>query len=315
MKHVIALDVGGTSMKAALMAEDHTLLRQERRPTPVSEGPEATVAALVDFTAHLREYGERTYGRGALAAGLAVPGFVDEANGTAVYAANIGWSDVPLRALVAERLGGVPVAVGHDMRTGGLAEARLGAGRGLDRFLFIALGTGISAAIGIDGGFEAGAHGGAGELGHVIVRRDGRPCNCGQRGCLETVASASAVARAWAEVSGDPGASAADAADAVRRGDPRARAVWDEAVAALADGLTIGVQLIDPRALVLGGGLAESGELLFAPLRRELAARLSHRAPLPSLVPAELGDRAGCLGAGLLAWDALARTTQPNGTP
>ncbi|MEU2394978.1 ROK family protein [Streptomyces sp. NPDC007369] len=305
MRHVIALDVGGTSMKAALMAENGALLLQERRPTPAAAGPDRVVAALVDFAVHLRDHGEREYGRPAVAIGVGVPGFVDEATGTALYAANIGWRDVPLRTLLTDRLGGIPVAVGHDMRTGGLAEARLGAGRGLDRFLFVALGTGISAAIGIDGRFEAGAHGAAGELGHVVVRRGGRACNCGQSGCLETVASASAVARAWAEAGGDPGATAADAAEAVRRGDPRATAVWDDAIAALADGLAIGVHLLDPRALVLGGGLAESGDLLFAPLAGALDARLTHHPHHPALLPAALGDTAGCLGAALLAWDLL----------
>lgn len=104
---------------------------------------------------------------------MAVPGIVDAERGIALYAANLGWRDLPLRDLLAARLGGVPVALGHDVRTGGLAEGRIGAGKGSDRFFFVPLGTGIAGAIGIDGAIEAGAHGYAGEIGHVVVRPDG----------------------------------------------------------------------------------------------------------------------------------------------
>ncbi|MEV4443643.1 ROK family protein, partial [Streptomyces sp. NPDC049577] len=199
------------------------------------------------------------------------------------------------------------VAVGHDVRTGGLAEGRLGAGKGSDRFLFVPLGTGIAGAIGIDGRIEEGAHGCAGEIGHIAVRpgADAPECGCGGRGCLETVASASAVSRAWAAASGDPRADAADCAKAVASGDPRARAVWQAAVDALADGLVTALTLLDPRALIIGGGLAEAGETLFAPLRAAVAERVTFQ-KLPRIVPAALGDTAGCLGAGLLAWDLVA---------
>lgn len=304
--YVIALDVGGTGMKAALLGPEpgRPPLYEARRSTPRAEGPEAVVAALLDFTAELRDQGVALLGEEPAAAGVAVPGIVDDTRGVAVFAANLGWRDVPLRALLRERLGTSRVALGHDMRTGGLAESRMGAGAGVDRFLFVALGTGIAGALCIDGRIEPGAHGGAGEIGHVVLRPDGPLCGCGRRGCLETLASASAVGRAWAEASGRAGASAADAATAVAAGDPRARAVWQEAVGALADGLVVGITLLDPRALVVGGGLAEAGETLFAPLRRAVAERVTFQ-QVPSIVPAALGDAAGCLGAGLLAWDLL----------
>ncbi|PSJ24928.1 sugar kinase, partial [Streptosporangium nondiastaticum] len=181
MRHVIALDVGGTAIKAALIGPDHELLHEARRPTGREQGPEAVVAGILEFAAELAAAGEAAYGEPAAAAGLAVPGIVDAAAGTAVYAANLGWRDVPLRDLLSRRLGGTPVALGHDVRTGGLAEGRLGAGEGADRFLFVALGTGIAGAIGIDGRIEAGAHGCAGEIGHIAVRPGpaGRPCGCG----------------------------------------------------------------------------------------------------------------------------------------
>ncbi|KUL35100.1 ROK family transcriptional regulator [Streptomyces sp. NRRL F-4489] len=305
MRHVIALDVGGTGMKAALAGADGTLLHEARRPTGRERGPEAVVASILGFAAELRDLGRERFGTTASAAGVAVPGIVDEAAGTAVYAANLGWRDVPLRSLLSERLGGVPVALGHDVRAGGLAEGRIGAGRDADRFLFVPLGTGIAGAIGIGGRIEAGAHGGAGEIGHITVRPGGRECGCGRRGCLETLASAAAVGRDWAAACGDPEAGADGCAAAVRAGDTRAREVWQHAVDALADGLVTGLTLLDPRTVIIGGGLAEAGDTLFVPLREAVARRVTFQR-LPSIVPAALGDAAGCLGAGLLAWDLLA---------
>lgn len=305
VKHVIALDVGGTGMKAALVAADGTLLHEARRATGRERGAEAVVETIQDFAAELLDLGRERFATTASAAGVAVPGIVDAENGIAVYAANLGWRDVPMRELLGRRLGGIPVALGHDVRTGGLAEGRIGAGRGADRFLFVPLGTGIAGAIGIAGRIEAGAHGYAGEIGHIVVRPGGPACGCGQRGCLETLASASAVSRAWAAASGDPEADAADCAKAVESGDERAREVWLAAIGALADGLVTAITLLDPRTLIIGGGLAEAGETLFTPLRTAVEERVTFQR-LPHIVPAALGDTAGCLGAGLLAWDLLA---------
>ncbi|TGA89902.1 ROK family protein [Streptomyces sp. MZ04] len=311
MKHVIALDVGGTGMKAALVGADGTLLHAARRPTGRERGPDAVVESIVGFAADLRAHGIEEFGEPAAAAGVAVPGIVDTEHGIAVYASNLGWHDVPLRKLLSRRLEGVPVALGHDVRTGGLAEGRIGAGKGADRFLFVPLGTGIAGAIGIGGGIEPGAHGSAGEIGHIVVRPGGPPCGCGQRGCLERLASASAVSQAWAAASGDPEADAADCAKAVESGDPLALEVWQNAVDALADGLITALTLLDPQTLIIGGGLAEAGETLFTPLRAAVAARVVQFQTLPQIVPAALGDTAGCLGAGLLAWDLVHQKSDP----
>ncbi|MET8982896.1 ROK family protein [Streptomyces sp. NPDC004539] len=313
MRHVIALDVGGTAMKGALVGADGALLHRDRRPTARERGTEAVIEGILDFAADLRAYGVRQFGETARAAGLAVPGIIDEARGTAVYAANLGWRDTPLRDLLSARVE-APAALGHDVRTGGLAEGRLGAARDTPRFLFLALGTGIAGAIGTPAGIEAGAHGSAGEIGHVVVRPDGIPCPCGQRGCLERYASAAAVSQAWARACGDPDADAADCAKAVEAGDPTARQVWREAVTTLADGLLTALTLLDPSTIVIGGGLAESGDTLFTPLREAIGARVTFQ-HLPGIVPAALGDTAGCLGAGLMAWDLLKKTDGTEETP
>jgi len=313
VRHVIALDVGGTAMKAALIGPDGALLHQARRSTGRERGPDAVVEAILGFAADLRAHGIAHLGEAAAAAGVSVPGIVDADRGLAVYAANLGWRDVPLRALLTERLG-LPVALGHDVRTGGLAEGRIGAGQGADRFLFVPLGTGIAGAIGIDGRVEAGAHGFAGEIGHIVVRPGGTPCPCGQRGCLERYASASAVSEAWATASDTPDADAADCARAVDAGDPQAHEVWQTAIDALADGLVTALTLLDPRTLIIGGGLAEAGDTLFTPLRTAVQQRITFQ-KLPTIVPAALGDTAGCLGAGLLAWDLLTITDLTEATP
>ncbi len=299
---VVALDVGGTGMKCALVRPDGAVHHAERHPTGAARGGAAVVTTILDVAASLADRA-RADGLVPVAAGVAVPGVVDEATGTAVWAANIGFRDVPLRRLMSERLE-VPAALGHDVRVGGIAEARLGAGRGQRHVLFIAIGTGIAAAHVVDGHAFAGAHGAAGEVGHVVVRPGGPACGCGGRGCLESVASASAIGRRYAELSGITGSAAADVATRAAAGEELAVAVWREAVDALADGLLTAQALYDAGIVVLGGGLAEAGEGLLAPLRVALDSKVTfHR--MPEIARAGLGDNAGCLGAALLALDTL----------
>jgi glucokinase len=300
---VAALDVGGTAMKGAAVGPDGTARWPLRRPTPADQGPEAVVEA-VGATLELLLDAARRRGLQVAAAGVAVPGIVDDERGVAVFSANLGWRDLPLRSLLAARTG-LPVGLGHDVRAGALAEAALGAARGVRDVLFVAVGAGVAGAALVDGRLLV-AGGFAGELGHLRVDPAGEPCGCGGRGCVETVASAAAIARRYAARTGRPVAGAAAVAARVREGDPDAVAVWDEAVGALAEGLAAAVTLLAPRLVVVGGGLAGAGELLLRPLAELLRLRLSPRsASMPRLVGATLGDQAGCLGAALLARRAL----------
>jgi glucokinase len=297
---VVALDVGGTGMKCALVSPDGTVQHSERHPTAAARGPAAVIENIVAVAAGRA----RADGLEPVAVGIAVPGVIDEENGVAVWSANLGFRDVPLRDLIAERLG-LPAVLGHDVRVGGLAEARLGAGRGQRHVLFVAIGTGIAAALVVGGAGYPGAHGAAGEVGHIVVRPGGTPCGCGARGCLEAEASAKSIGRRYAELSARPGATAFDVATRATDGEPLAGTVWREAIEALADGLVTAQALYDVGVLVLGGGLAEAGEALLAPLRAEFGKRITfHR--MPAIVRAGLGDTAGCLGSALLALDDLA---------
>jgi len=294
MTTVIAIDVGGTGIKAGLVDDTGTLRHVERHPTGAARGAEAVLATILDIATGLAE---RADGK-AQAAGIVVPGVVDERHGIATWAANIGFREFPLRERLSTHLG-LPAALGHDVRAGGVAEARLGAGRGYEHMIFMAIGTGIAGAHVVHGVSFAGAHGAAGEVGHLIVRPGGPKCGCGALGCLEAVASAAAIGRTYAERTGT-GATAADVAARASAGEAAAQAVWAEAVDALADGLHATVTLNDPEVVVVGGGLAEAGDALLVPLDAALAGKLTFQRK-PALVKAALGDEAGCLGAGLLA--------------
>lgn len=297
---VVSIDVGGTGMKCALVDTDHRVRHTERHATGRERGPQAVLGTILDVAAGLAATAAER-GWQPVAAGVVVPGIVNEADGIATYSANVGFRDVPLRREVNARTG-LPVAVGHDVRASGLAEARLGAGRGRRHVLVVPIGTGIAAAHVVDGTVMAGAHGAAGEIGHIVVRPDGPICGCGLRGCLEAVASASAVERRYAELAGSP-ATAAQVAGRLGT-DPHADQVWAETVDALADGLLTGQALYDPELVVIGGGLAESGETLLAPLRDALGKKVTfHR--VPEIVRAELGDESGSLGAALIALDLI----------
>lgn len=282
---VVALDVGGTLMKGAVVAPDGTTIAVEQRPTP--RQPD-TVDGILKFAADLRD----TAGNPD-AIGLAVPGIVDEDHGIARYSTNLGWRDLPLRDIATQRLR-LPVALVHDVRAGALAEAQFGAARGVQDFLFLPIGTGVAGTVFLGGQPYRGADGMAGEIGHAPVPVGDEPCACGQRGCLETYASAAAIVRRY----GQPSLSAADVIAAT---DPLARKVVTDAIQALGAALTTYTMFLDPALIVIGGGLAEAGDTLLDPLRAELTARISWRPP-PPVVKAALGATAGRLGAAISAW-------------
>lgn len=302
---VAAVDVGGTDIKAALLdGECHPVAIARRRTARAGDGP-ATATAIADQIADLiDELGADLIDEpggewaGPAAVGVVVPGIVDETTGTARYSANLGWQDVPFTDLLRRRFA-VPVTLGHDVRAGGLAEWRLGAGRGCRNGVFLAVGTGIAAAVVLNGRpYAAG-----GEVGHVDVGH-GLPCACGATGCVETIASAAAIARRYRDRTGRAVTGADQVVIQARHGDPDAAAVLGEAVDALGGAIRMMTALLAPEAVVLGGGLFQSGDAMLGPLRHWLA---EHPAvcPTPELRPAALGDLAGCLGAGLLAIDLV----------
>lgn len=290
MGRIVAIDIGGTSIKSAVaevpasLAE--TVLGEVRRnPTPVGDA-----SALVHTVARLvASYDE------VEAVGLVMPGVLDVPRGRVRAAGNMQLFDEPivepLRAIL-----GLPVSFEHDVRAGALAELHAGAARGRRDAAFLPIGTGIAAAFIIDGEVR-GADGYMGEIGHAYVGPN-ELCVCGLHGCLEAVASAAAIARRYAA-----GGGSGDAAHVIARaaaGDALASRVWNDALSGLALACAWMANLLGPEAIIIGGGLARAGDALFTPLREQLQAKLSYQR-LPELIPAMHGDDAGCFGAAVLA--------------
>lgn len=300
---VVAIDVGGTNLKGAVVDRRGRAVAVARRDSAVREGPQAVVDAVVGLAAELQRSAAAS-GAGIVAAGLAVPGLVDEDTGTVRTAANLGWRDLRIGS-VAERRLGVAVTVSHDVRAGALAEGLLGAARGRRDYLLITLGTGIGAAVVIGGRPYVGAHGTGGELGHMVVEPRGPMCGCGRPGCLEALASAGHVSAAYGEMAGisEP-VSAEGVAERAAAGDPIADRVWNGAIDALAIGIANYITLLDPELVVIGGGMAAAGNRLFGPLRHRLSAHVRFGEP-PQVVPAVLGKDAGRYGAAIAAWRAV----------
>jgi glucokinase len=290
----VAVDVGGTGIKAAVVDPDGTLLSEATWPTPVSEGPEAVVQAIRATVLTLKT--------GADGVGVVVPGAVDAAAGIARYSANLGWRDVPLAAVLAADTG-LPVGLEHDVRAAGIAEQTLGLTAGVADSLLVVLGTGVAGLLTVGGRPAVGAGGLAGEIGHTPVWPQGETCPCGQRGCLERYASAAAIARRYLDRTG---ASLSTATIAGRlSSDADAAEVWDDATSALGIALATYTMLLDPSVIVLGGGLAGAGAALLDPVRAELERRIIWRdAPPVELSP--LGGKAGLLGAAIVASRAAA---------
>jgi len=289
---VVAVDVGGTTIKGAVVDGDGAFLRERSRPTPATDGPDAVVGALLELIAELAADGD------VAAVGVVVPGAVDAEAGRAVFSANLGFRGEPLREIVAEATG-LPALLEHDVRAADVAEQEVGATAGVDDYVLAVIGTGIAAVIRTGGKRVVGATKVPGELGHIPVWPGGEQCNCGQRGCLERYASAAAIARRYAEAGGEPGLSAIEV---IARGadDELAARVWAEAVEALALAFTTCKFLLDPALIVLAGGLSEAGDALLKPVQQELAKLVLWREP-PVVKLSPLGGRAGLVGAALLA--------------
>ncbi|MEB7503851.1 ROK family protein [Arthrobacter koreensis] len=298
---VLALDIGGTDIKAALQDASGTFHGLRRLPTP--HDPHHPGDIIVDKVAGLvRGYTAQAGDVPLRSIGLIVPGLVDEDAGVGILSANLGWRNYPFSRMVQEATG-LPVAFGHDVGLAGEAEMRLGAGRGLRDVLVIIIGTGIAGALFCDG---RRVHGGgfAGEIGHAPIP-GGIPCACGAAGCLETLASAGAIARRYTELTGNPVPGAAEVLAAAGTGDPTARRVWSEAIEALAVVLSQMVAVLGSEAVILGGGLSQAGSALLDPLGALMDSALSfHRRP--QLLRAVLGQDAGLMGAALRARDLLA---------
>lgn len=288
---VLALDIGGTKIAAAL-ADGVTLTHRAQVPTPQTSAEDAWQATARLIT--------DTLAAGtADAVGISSAGPVDLGAGT-ISPVNIAvWRGFPIVARIAE-LTGLPVRLGGDGLCMAVAEHRFGAGRGAQFVLGMVVSTGIGGGLVLDGAPYDGRTGNAGHVGHTVIELDGQKCPCGGRGCVETVASGPSMTR-WARAQGWAGADAKELAAAAGAGDPVAVAALRRGTTALAAMIASTAAVCDLDLVVIGGGVAKAGPVLFDPLRAALAdyAGLAFLADL-RVVAAELGSDAGLVGAGAL---------------
>ncbi len=304
----IGIDLGGTTVKAALCGEDGALLRRASIPTPTGDA-DALRAGMKRMALAL--CAEQSIAPAQVTSiGLGVPGSFEKASCTLRFGTNLGMNDVCFAQTFAPEFT-CPVYLDNDANCAALGEAVAGAAKQTKSMLMVTLGTGVGGGIVIGGRLYTGCNGIAGELGHMVIRRGGEPCNCGRRGCLEAYCSAAALVR-FAERALDAGRESSLAAlprplnakaicDAVDAGDVLARELFAEYCENLSCGLASLIDIFQPEKLVLGGGLAGYGEKLLAPLRR-LTEPETFRADgrNTEIVIASLGNDAGLIGAAML---------------
>jgi glucokinase len=312
-KRYVGIDLGGTNLKLGLVSADGELLQRHSTPTEASEGPQHVLARMAEAVRHLA--GEADVALEDIAAvGVGVPGPLDSAEGVVHFTPNLaGWINVPVRATLQDALGRT-VVVENDANSAAYGEFRAGAGRDVQSMFVLTLGTGVGGGIIQDGRLLRGTTDTGAELGHVIVQYGGRLCGCGNRGCLEAYASATAVVDRFrqeggiSELSRRDDLEAKDIFEAAADGNKAAARIVTETAEYLAVGIASILHALNPEMVVLTGGMMGAGEVFLEEIRTHV-----HRLAFPSAWEAcevrasTLGGDAGILGAALAA-EAFDRT-------
>lgn len=311
---VIGVDLGGTKIYTALAAEDGKVLAETKVPTEAGKGPRRVIERIVESVGEVQKAAAIPPGMVRVLA-LGAPGPLDTAEGIIRFAPNLRWRNAPIRQIL-EEIVSIPVLLDNDANLAALGEHVFGAGRGEENMVYITVSTGVGGGLILGGKLYRGSSDGAGEIGHMTVSPGGPLCGCGNSGCLEAVASGTAIAREarelvargggqgiLAEAGGDPGKiSAVMVAAAAAGGDPGAASIITGAARFLGIGLANILNLLNPSLVVLGGGVMEIGEPVWESVHREVQVRALEAARIRArLVPAELGGRAGVMGAIALA--------------
>ena len=304
----IGVDLGGTKMQIGVVDSDRRVLHESRES---SVG--LTEDELVEGLA--RELQEAKEARPeVLAAGLGIPATIDRRRGLAIQAVNLEITDVPIRDLMQERLG-LPVFVDNDANLAALAEYLYGAGRGAQNVVMLTIGTGIGGGLILGGEIYRGSTGAGAELGHIVIKEDGLPCqgNCPNHGCVETYASGTALARegtavAKRKLDSSLGVALTDGpltgkivTELALSGDPEATEVVATAGGHLGVAFASLANIFDPDVIVVGGGVSAVGDILLDPAREELASRALPPMNRTPVKLAELGPDAGMIGAAAMA--------------
>ncbi len=315
---VLGMDLGGTKLLTLLTDRLGRVLERKRVDTPAWEGTEAVLEAMVTSARGLLERSGCPPDR-VLGLGIGAPGLVDPETGTVVEAPNLfGWRNVPVRDHLAGELG-IPTSLENDANVLALGEHRWGAGRGVSDLLYITVSTGIGGGLILGGRLYGGASSTAGEVGHIPLQVDGPPCGCGNHGCLEALASGTALARAARDalkegaasllleaVEGVESVDAEAVFRAAAQGDALATGIVERGAFYLGLGLTTVVNLLNPELIVVGGGLSMEWDAYVAPALRVMRLRAFTRpAERVRVIPAALREEAGALGAVVLALDTF----------
>lgn len=304
----VGIDIGGTKIAGGVVAEDGTIIERLRVSTP--EDTSELADAVADMARELASRHE------VQAVGVAAAGFIDASRSVVIHAPNIDWTNEPLRAKLEDRIGR-PVTLENDANAAGWGEYRFGAGQGSTNMVMLTLGTGVGGAVITDGKLLVGGNGIGGELGHIRFIRGGRPCGCGQSGCLEQYASGRALQREIGEIADAGGIGAALAAARNAKGivpgaamsrlvaaeDPGALEAVRRVATALGEACGEFQAVLDPDLFVIGGGVAELGERLLEPVRIAYETSLPGygERPIARFAIATLGNDAGLIGVADLA--------------
>jgi glucokinase len=309
------VDLGGTKIYSVLTDEEGRVLGEDRRPTQAPEGPDAVIGRLVASVRQaLEQGGVATHD--IVGVGISAPGPCDFERGIVTDAPNLpGWQDVPLTRILGEKLG-VTAMMENDAASACYGEYRFGAGRGFLHIVLLTLGTGIGGGVIIDGRLYRGASGGAGELGHLVIDEEGPACNCGNRGCVEALASGPAIAEGAAAalaagrspvlagIVGEGPPTPEMVLQAAHQGDAVSREVIERAGHHLGVALAGLLNCFNPEALILGGGLLGLGDLYLEPAVRTAREKaFDQMVEDVTITQASLGERAGALGAAALILD------------
>ncbi|WP_157729379.1 ROK family glucokinase [Tumebacillus algifaecis] len=309
MRHFIGIDVGGTTIKGAVVTETGRLLAQAECETCPERGWEQVLNAIADLAQQVVRRADRGWSD-IQGLGVGVPAFLDLESGVVETAVNLGWSDVPLLSELQKRLDTIPLRIDNDANVAALGEARVGGGRGAKDVLCVTLGTGVGGGVIVDHKLVRGITGMGGEIGHITLEPNGRLCNCGRLGCLETISSASGILAAAQERlrTGSATTLQQECALTTRlifehaaKGDRVAREVIHEAIDRLGFALANIGATLNPNVMVIGGGVSQAGDALLVPLRAAFARyALPRVARGTDIRLAELGTEAGVIGAALL---------------
>ena len=306
--YYVGIDVGGTGVKAGVVDESGRIIAKATIKTAVEKGADAVMEDMAEVAGQAVEKAGLAMEE-IEAIGIGIPGVLDPATGIVPFCTNLGWHQVPVIERMHE-LTGRPIYVDNDATVAALAESVAGVSAGVKNSVFLTLGTGVGGGIVIDGKVYSGTHGVASELGHHITHMGGELCTCGNRGCWERYASATALIRMGKEAAAAHPESALarftdltakDVVDSAKAGDETALALFDQYTEELALGMVNIINFLDPEIIAIGGGVSAAGEFLLEPIRQKLKKYVFYKdLPYSEIKLATMGNDAGIVGAAML---------------